>query len=109
MIAISEMSASESKNLMTENLEEGSYDDDDDDDDLKDLVKALENLPLALFQAAAFIGENSQSIGEYLKTFRGSDSSKIKLLNQNFEDSERDPGIKIPSPLLGQSSWSRSE
>ena len=92
VIIIPEMSVSESKNLLVESLEEGSY----DDDDLTELVDVLEHLPLALVQAAAFIGEKSQSIGEYLQTYRGSDSSKIKLLSQNFEDSERDPDIKNP-------------
>lgn len=92
VITVSEMSVSESNTLLVENLEDGNY----DDHDLTDLVVDLENLPLALIQAAAFIGEKSQSIGEYLQTYRGSDSSKIKLLSQNFEDYERDPDSKNP-------------
>ena len=94
VITIPAMSVSESKSLLVEKLEEDTY--DDADNDLTELVEILENLPLALVQAAAFIGENSQSIGEYLRVYRGSDSSKIKLLSQNFEDDERDPDIKNP-------------
>ena len=92
VIAIPEMSISESKVLLRENLGKETY----DDHELTDLAEVLENLPLALVQAAAFIGEKSQLISEYLRTYRGSDLSKIKLLSQNFEDSERDPEIKNP-------------
>lgn len=92
LITIPQMSVSESKNLLVEKLEGDDY----DDHDLTELVEILEHLPLAIVQAAAFIGENSQSIGEYLQLYRVSDSSKIKLLSQNFEDEERDPDIKNP-------------
>ena len=92
VVTIPEMSVLESKSLLLENLEEGDY----DDHELTELVEVLENLPLALVQAAAFIGEKSQLISEYLQTYRGSDWSKIRLLSQNFEDSERDPDIKNP-------------
>ena len=92
IIIVPKMSLSESKRLLLENLEE----DDHDDSDLMELAGVLENLPLALVQATAFIRENSQSIGEYLQTYRGSDSAKIKLLSQNFEDHERDPDGKNP-------------
>lgn len=57
VITIPEMSASESKMLMMERLEEGNY----DDHDLTELVWDLGNLPLAIVQAAAFIRENSLS------------------------------------------------
>ena len=92
VITILKMSLSESKRLLLKNLEE----DDRDDNDLIELAEVLENLPLALVQATAFIGENSQSIGEYLQTYHISDSAKIKLLSQNFGDNERDPDSKNP-------------
>ena len=92
VITIPEMRISESKSLLFQKLGEDGH----DDNDLTELVEILENLPLALVQAAAFIQENSQSIGEYLCTYRRSDSSKTKLLSQNFEDSERHPGSKNP-------------
>ena len=92
LITIPKMSVSESKNLLVKNLEEENH----DDDNLTELVDTLENLPLALVQAAAFIGENSLSVAEYLQMCRGSDSSKINLLSQKFEDNERDPAIKNP-------------
>ena len=92
VINIQEMSVSESKSLLVEKLEKHNH----DDDDLTKLVEVLQNLPLALVQAAAFIGENSQSVGEYLQMYHGSDASKIKLLTQNFEDNERHPDSKNP-------------
>ena len=92
VITIPKMNVSESKRLLVGKLEE----DDHDDNALIELVETLENLPLALVQAAAFIRENSQSIGEYLQTYRGSDSSKTKLLSQDFADIERHPDSKNP-------------
>ena len=101
VITISEMSISESKSLLVGNLEEGDH----DDQDLTDLVEILENLPLALVQAAAFIGERFQSIGDYLQMYRESDSSRIKLLSQNFEDDERDHDSKNPVAVTWQISF----
>ena len=92
VITVPKMNVAESKKLLVENLEEDDY----DDNALTDLVEVLENLPLALVQAAAFIRENSQSIGEYLQMYHGSDSSRIKLLSQDFEDIERHPDSKNP-------------
>lgn len=51
VITIPEMSISESKSLLVEKLEE----DEHDDNDLTELIEIMENLPLALVQAAAFI------------------------------------------------------
>ena len=92
VIAVQEMSVSESKKLLMEKLEEDSY----NDDDLTDIVEILENLPLALVQAAAFIREYSLSIGEYVQMYRESDLPEIKLLSQDFEELERDPDSKNP-------------
>ena len=93
VMTIPEMSVSESKHLLVENLEEEG---DHDDQALTDLVEILKNLPLALVQAAAFIKENSQSISDYLQMYRESDSTRIELLGQNFEDVERDPESRNP-------------
>ena len=92
VINVPEMSVLESKSLLVENLEEEYH----DDHDLTDLADILENLPLALVQAAAFIGERSLSVGEYLHMYRGNDLSKIRLLSENFEDEERHPDSKNP-------------
>ena len=91
VITIPKMSVSESKGLLVENLE-GEH----DDQDLTDMVEILENLPLALVQAAAFIKENSQSISDYLQMYRESDSTRIKLLSQDFEDDESRPDSNNP-------------
>lgn len=70
------MTVSESKSLLVEKLEENDY----DEHDLIELVDVLEKFPPSLTQAAAFIGENPQTVGEYLHMHRRSDSSKTKLL-----------------------------
>ena len=87
------MNVSESKNLLLKKLEENDY----DDNNHTELLEVLENLPLALVQAAAFIRRNSQSTsGDYLRMYHGSNASKIKLRTQDFEDNERHPDSKNP-------------
>ena len=64
--------------------------------DICALANALENLPLALVQAASFIKSNSISPHQYLELYQNSDKNKIKLLSQNFEDPGRDGEIRNP-------------
>ena len=94
VINIPAMSVSESRSLLVENLEENTW--KEHEDNLAVLAEVLENLPLALVQAAAFIRKNSLSIGSYLELYRKNDSAKIDLLSQNFEDTERHPDSKNP-------------
>lgn len=84
-LIIPNMNVLESKRLLVEKQEDGNY----DDNALTELVDISENLLFALVQAAIFICENSQSISEYLQTYPESDSAKIKLLSQDFENIER--------------------
>ena len=58
--------------------------------DADDLVEALNCLPLAITQAAAFITENNITVAKYTKTLRASDSGLTKLLNQDLIDLRRD-------------------
>lgn len=63
------------------------------DADILALSNRLENLPLALAQAAAFIQENSISIARYLEILAESDDALIGLLSQDFEAVGRESGI----------------
>jgi hypothetical protein len=56
----------------------------------KTLVKELENLPLAITQAAAFISENGLTLNEYLEAFLSDDSEIVDLLSEESGDVRRD-------------------
>ena len=60
-------------------------------DDTRNLLEALEYLPLAISQAAAFISENRITLSEYLEILRASDSDLQDLLMKILETLE---GIK---------------
>lgn len=66
------------------------------EEDYASLAIALDNVPLALVQAAAFITEQSSSISEYLHLYNQSDTTKIQLLSDDFEDDIRDKDTKRP-------------
>jgi tetratricopeptide (TPR) repeat protein len=57
------------------------------------LAARLENLPLALVQAAAFIQENSIAIIKYLQILEQSDNALVELLSEPFEEEGRDSSI----------------
>ncbi len=58
--------------------------------DSKTLIDALEYIPLAITQAAAFINENSISLTEYLDMFFTNDSDAQDLLDEDLGDRRRD-------------------
>lgn len=62
----------------------------------KELAKLLDRFPLALVQAASFISVNNISVEKYLELYRQSDSARIELLSEDFEDEARDPQSKNP-------------
>ena len=62
----------------------------------KELAKLLERFPLALVQAASFISVNNTSVERYLELYRQSDSARIQLLSEDFEDEIRDTQSKNP-------------
>ena len=59
------------------------------EESLKELAEELGQVPLALVQAASFITQNNVTVRMYLQLYRRSDSSKIQLLSDNFEDEGR--------------------
>ena len=65
-------------------------------DTLKELAQESGQVPLALVQAASFITQNNVTVGRYLQLYRQSDSTKIQLLSDNFEDEGRDALSKNP-------------
>ncbi|MCJ1266225.1 hypothetical protein MMC22_006108 [Lobaria immixta] len=60
------------------------------DDDSKSLLDALEYIPLAITQAAAFLSQNNCSLAEYLAMFCANDSEIQDLLNEDLGDLRRD-------------------
>ena len=62
----------------------------------QELAKELERTPLALVQAASFMSQNCISLDMYLRMYRESDISKIRLLSEDFEDDTRDLDTKNP-------------
>ncbi|MCJ1462542.1 hypothetical protein MMC07_001144 [Pseudocyphellaria aurata] len=58
--------------------------------DSDELVEALEFLPLAVTQAAAFICENNISVKEYTKILQASNSGISNILNHDLIDLRRD-------------------
>ena len=59
-----------------------------------ELVGELENVPLAISQAGAYIKEVPRaSIPRYLAIFRRSKEDQVALLNKNKEDLRRDRGV----------------
>ena len=49
-----------------------------------ELFGELVYLPLAISQAAAFMAKRRKSVAEYIRLYRGSESTRIKLLGQRF-------------------------
>ncbi|KAF2022695.1 hypothetical protein EK21DRAFT_40181, partial [Setomelanomma holmii] len=69
---------------------------EEDDDDIVELAAALEYMPLALVQAAAYIWQSAPrcSVAQYLEEFRRSESEKTSLLNREAGQLRRDPEAK---------------
>ena len=82
----------ESSMLLTSRLGDNPV---DHQDRIK-LAEALEGIPLALIQAISYITENEITIVRYLSNYHLSDTSKVHLLSENFEDDTRDPELKNP-------------
>ena len=62
----------------------------------QELAEELERTPLALVQAASYMYKNSISADAYLRMYRESDTLRIGLLSEDFEDDIRDPQAKNP-------------
>lgn len=76
-----------------------------DQEEASELVGELENLPLAISQAGAYIKEVWRfSIPKYLAIYRRSNEDRAALLNKDKEDLRRDGGV--PNSVI--TSWELS-
>ena len=87
-IVVNPMSPQEAQELLNKWQTEPL--DGSDLDDARNLLDALEYLPLAITQAAAFISENHITLIKYLEMFRKSDSDVQDLLDEEHGDLRRD-------------------
>ena len=89
LIVVNPMSPQEAQELLLEKWQATSPSNSDKDESRR-LVEALEYIPLAITQAAAFINENLSSLTEYMEMLHASDSEMQQLLNQDLGDLRRD-------------------
>ena len=86
IIVLEKMTAAEAEELLQTRLVEKIV----NQNDAASLLEALEYTPLAIAQAAAYMAENSISITEYLELYNESETSRIELLSEDFEELARD-------------------
>jgi hypothetical protein len=89
VIEVGEMTPAESSQLIHERLDDNGL----HPDHVAFLTARLENLPLALVQAAAFIHENSLTVETYLELLEKSDNTLTELLSQPFQEVGRDSSV----------------
>ena len=85
VLTLAGMNAEESVSLLSTRLSNHQP-----EEELKELRDELGQIPLALVQAASFITQNNLTVGRYLQLYHQSDSTKVQLLSDHFEDEERD-------------------
>ncbi|KAL8654425.1 MAG: hypothetical protein Q9226_003438 [Calogaya cf. arnoldii] len=93
IIPLSALSDEDSITLMATKLEE---DNTETNPDLERLVNVLGGIPLAIIQATSFILENGSTPARYLELYEASESNRLELLSQDFEDDTRDHELKNP-------------
>jgi tetratricopeptide (TPR) repeat protein len=86
VLQVQEMNTSESESLLKSSLANLAA----NEEEVRTLASRLEQLPLALAQAASFILEYSMSVEGYLELLSESDEALIDLLSQEFETIARD-------------------
>ena len=91
VLTLAGMNPEESVHLLSTRLS-----DSQSEESLKQLTQELGQIPLALVQAASFINQNKMTVEKYLQLYHQSDSTKIQLLSDNFEDEERHALSKNP-------------
>ena len=99
LIEILPMTESEAKELLSKRLirkNSGLTDLNSDE-----LCKALEYLPLAITQAAAFISKNGSTVDKYLELFHANDSEMQNLLSKETHDRRRNlQGFGIANSVI---------
>ncbi|RKK20896.1 hypothetical protein BFJ65_g7588 [Fusarium oxysporum f. sp. cepae] len=90
-------------------LFQNKLDGDFDSDAATDLLRALDYIPLAITQAAAYINRRAPrvSVKTYLDTFRESDKKKGNLLNRDAGDLRRDETVSNSVVVTWQVTFER--
>jgi tetratricopeptide (TPR) repeat protein len=78
--------------LLLQQRSKGVASGDDSPESVK-LLGILENIPLAITQAAAFIRQNKMSLAKYLAALEKDDENLKNLLSVEFQDARRDRGL----------------
>ena len=78
-ITVPSMDAQEALTLLGQRIRAGSA-----ETEQLDLLEQLVYLPLAISQAAAFMAKRRKSVAEYVKLYRDSEATRIRLLGQRF-------------------------
>ncbi|KAL4870668.1 hypothetical protein BDV12DRAFT_195147 [Aspergillus spectabilis] len=89
LIEVKPMTTEESKRLIKNNIADYVL----EESEMDGLSELLGHLPLAIVQAAAFMQENSMSVGEYIKLYNDSEETSMDLLCEPFETPGRDTGV----------------
>jgi hypothetical protein len=83
------MTAQESLDLFQTLSRQDNSEPLDSENMLLELLQGLQNLPLAIAQAAAYIRKTKVSVQQYLNFFHESESRQLNLLDQEFQDAYR--------------------
>ncbi|OKL61585.1 hypothetical protein UA08_03266 [Talaromyces atroroseus] len=103
VVAISEMDEGAAEELLRKSIIDADI--LDDSAVTARFLRQLTYLPLAIVQAAAYINENSISVGEYLDMLEGTEETVVELLSEDFEDDGRYRESKNPVATTWQISF----
>lgn len=78
---------------------------DDSEEVTRNFLRQLTYLPLAIVQAAAYINENSISVGDYLNMLVGTEEAAVEILSEDYEDEGRYRESKNPVATTWQISF----
>ncbi|KAI9894033.1 MAG: hypothetical protein M1814_004803 [Vezdaea aestivalis] len=90
MVEVKAMEIEEATQLLRNKLKALQLDEAED----VDLVKALDKIPLAITQAAAYMKELRIPSSEYLKLYQQNEKDQAALLLKNFPDIRRDSEVQ---------------
>ena len=93
IVGLAEMSRPEAVDLLQQNLAPHQI---HDTESMSSLLDFLENLPLAIRQASAYMAKTGMAVPQYLSYCRSSDAHLIELLSKDFEDRARYKSIRNP-------------
>jgi hypothetical protein len=87
IVELKKMEREEAIQLLKRSL--GRIGPSEDDTAIADLVSELEYLPLAITQAAAYIGAKRSSPGKYLRLLKSTEENTVMVLSTEFRDNMR--------------------